>query len=157
MNTNARFMREAIEITRAGIQAGQTPFGAVIVRNAEAISAAHNTVWRDCDPTAHAEINAIRQASRKLGSIALDGCAIYTTCEPCPMCLAAIHWARISKVIYGACISDAAAAGFNELRVDAARLVEIGESKLEIESGVLVEECRELFQLWKRGRAAKAY
>ncbi len=151
------FMRQAIAKTRAGIDAGQTPFGAAIVRNGRLLALAHNTVWRDCDPTAHAEVNAIREAARKLNNIDLSGCVMYATCEPCPMCLSAIHWSRISRVVFGASIADAADAGFNELRVEAAALVRLGGSSLEVEGGLLGGECRELFSVWKRGRAAKAY
>lgn len=150
-------MRLAIEKTRAGIAAGQTPFGAVIVHKAEAVVAAHNTVWRDTDPTAHAEINAIRQAATLLNRIDLRGCTMYTTTEPCPMCLAAIHWAKLDRVIYGATIADAAEAGFHELRVPAKMMVEVGGSPLRVEVGPLRQECRELFDLWKQTALSGAY
>src|SRR5262245_14130760 len=116
------FMWRAVEKAREGIAKGQSPFGAVVVSDGKVVAAAHNTVWLDTDPTAHAEINAIRQAATVLGSIALHGCTMYTTCEPCPMCLAAIHWAKIGRVVYGASIADAAAGGFTELRVPAKEL-----------------------------------
>ncbi len=143
-------MSLAIAKARDGIAAGQTPFGAIIVRGSELVAATHNTVWRDTDPTAHAEVNCIRSAATAIKLIDLSGCEMYSTCEPCPMCLSAIHWAKIDRVVYGATIADAANAGFCELHVDARRLVELGNSPLKVESGLLREECAQLFELWKK-------
>ncbi len=150
-------MLAAIETAQAGIEAGQTPFGAAIVRNSRLVVAAHNTVWQDTDPTAHAEVNAIRRAALSLGSIDLSGCDLYTTCEPCPMCLSAIHWAKIGQVYYGATIQDAAAAGFSELHVPAARLAEMGGSHLRVHPGMLTRQCQELFHAWKQASKSKRY
>jgi guanine deaminase len=155
--TQEQFMRAAIEKAREGIAAGQSPFGSVIVRDGKIIAATHNTVWRDGDPTAHAEVNNIRAAARALSTIDLSGCVLYATCEPCPMCLSAIHWAKISRVVYGASIADAAAAGFSELRVEARRLAELGGSPLHVESGLLTRECRALFDEFLRAGKAKTY
>src|SRR5947199_8683101 len=113
------FMRLAIQKAQEGIACGQSPFGSVIVRAGDVVAATHNTVWRDGDPTAHAEVNCIRRAATALGTIFLNGCTMYSTTEPCPMCLSATHWAKIARVVYGASIADAAAAGFCELYVDA--------------------------------------
>jgi tRNA(Arg) A34 adenosine deaminase TadA len=143
------FMREAIAKARAGIRAGQTPFGAAVVHGGRVLVAAHNTVWRDTDPTAHAEVGALRQAARLLERIDLAGCDLFTTCEPCPMCLAATHWAKVDRVVFGATIEDAAAAGFTELFLPAREMVERGGSRLRVEGGVCREECRELFRVWK--------
>ena len=150
-------MRRAIELARRGIEAGQSPFGAVIIRNGRIVAEAHNTVWADTDPTAHAEINAIRLAAGKLGTIDLTGCTMYSTCEPCPMCLAAIHWAKLDRVYYGAQIADAAAAGFSELAVPAAELADRGGSQLQVLPGPLRRECQELFKLWKLKWPTRAY
>jgi len=90
------------------------PFGAVIVCKGKIIASSHNTVIKDNDPTAHAEINVIRKATRKMKSFILSDCELYTTCEPCPMCFAAIHWAKIKKVYYGASSKDAAKIGFDD-------------------------------------------
>ncbi len=155
--TDEHYMRLAIETTRAGIAAGQSPFGAVIVHNGEVIARAHNTVWRSLDPTAHAEINAIREAATLLRDIDLRGCTMYTTTEPCPMCLAASHWAKLDRVLYGATIADAADAGFHELRVPAKMMVEVGQSPLRVELGPLQDECRALFDLWKQTGLSAAY
>ena len=85
---DATFMWRAIEKVREGIIAGQSPFAQAVVKDGKVVAATHNTVWRDTDPTCHAEVNAIRQAAAALASINLTGCVMYTTCEPCPMCLA---------------------------------------------------------------------
>src|SRR5690606_6084224 len=128
-------MNEAIRVCREGIADGQTPFGSAIVRDGLLVAARHNTVWRDLDPTAHAEVHAIRAAAGALRPIDLSGCSLFTTCEPCPMCLAAIHWSRIDRVVFGATIADAAAAGFHEMPVAAAQLAALGHSPLRIEEG----------------------
>ncbi len=126
------------------------PSAPIIVRGSDVIATTHNTVWRDTDPTAHAEINCIRSAAKAIKSIDLSGCEMYSTCEPCPMCLAAIHWSKIDRVVFGATIDDAARAGFCELHVDARVLAEMGQSPLKVESGVLQEECVQLFEIWKK-------
>jgi tRNA(Arg) A34 adenosine deaminase TadA len=102
-------------------------------------------------------VNALRQACREVKAIHLTGFAVATTCEPCPMCMAALHWARVGTVYYGASIADAAAAGFNELHLPAAELLRIGGSTVELVSGVLAEECRELFGQWSRTPLARSY
>ncbi|MHC4547749.1 MAG: nucleoside deaminase [Planctomycetota bacterium] len=111
-------MDEAARLAREGVAQGEGgPFGAVVVRDGGVVGAAGNRVLADRDPTAHAEILAIRDACRQLGRIHLNGCEIYTTCEPCPMCLAAIHWARLDRVYYVQTRDDAAAAGFMDRRL----------------------------------------
>jgi guanine deaminase len=147
--SESELMSLAIAKAREGIAAGQSPFGAIIVRGVEVVAVTHNTVWRDTDPTAHAEVNCIRAAASALKLIDLSGCEMYSTCEPCPMCLAAIHWAKIDRVVFGATIADAAAAGFCELHVGAQVLAAMGKSPLKVESGLLQEECAQLFALWK--------
>lgn len=150
-------MKQACDIARRGIQIGQSPFGAVIVQNEQLVCEAHNTVWRDTDPTAHAEMNALRSASRRFGSVDLKDCTLYSTCEPCPMCLSAIHWANLRRVVYGATIEDAARAGFRELFVPAKQMVEMGKSRLVVEEWTDKRECVSLFQKWKSGGSAKSY
>ncbi len=113
------------------------------------MAATHNTVWRDLDPTAHAEVNCIRTAAKALETISLGGCEMYSTCEPCPMCLSAIHWSKIDRVVFGATIADAAAAGFCELHVAAAELARAGGSALKVESGLMRDECAALFAFWR--------
>ena len=94
------FMREAIAISIENVKNGGGPFGAVIVKDNEIIARGANRVTASNDPTAHAEVSAIREAARKLGTFNLSGCEIYTSCEPCPMCLGAIYWSRLDKIYY---------------------------------------------------------
>jgi guanine deaminase len=155
--SDAQWMQQAIDKADEGIADGQAPFGAVIVRGGQLVCAVHNTVWRDTDPTAHAEINAIRAAAKSLGTIGLHGCEMFTTCEPCPMCLSAIHWAKLERVVYGADIADAAVAGFSELRMPAKVLAATAGSLLRVEGGLLTEECRALFQRWLQSPKRKSY
>ncbi|HEY2159452.1 MAG TPA: nucleoside deaminase [Isosphaeraceae bacterium] len=155
--TEADFMRRAIETTREGIAAGQSPFGSVIAKDGAVVAATHNTLWRDTDPTAHAEVNCLRRAARALNTVDLSGCTLYSTCEPCPMCLAAIHWAKLDRVVFGATIDDADAAGFSELHVAAVDLARMGGSPLVVEGGLLREECAALFDEWKRAGLCQAY
>ncbi len=104
-----KWMRLAIRSAQAGIRRAEGgPFGAAIVRGNQMIAVAHNTVLKDHDATCHAEVNAIRIASKKLKRFDLSDCVIYSTTEPCPMCFSAIHWARIAKVIFGTAIADVA-------------------------------------------------
>lgn len=110
----SQFLDKAIEISLESIHKGGGPFGACIVRNGEIISLEHNTVTIDNDPTAHAEINAIRSAARKLGKFDLSECVIYSSTEPCPMCLSAIYWARIPIVYYATTRKDAEQIGFSD-------------------------------------------
>ena len=102
-----RFMRRAVELSIENVNNGGGPFGAVIVKDGEIISEGVNRVTANNDPTAHAEVTAIRAACAKLGTFQLDGCIVYTSCEPCPMCLSAIYWAGISKIYYGNTKKDA--------------------------------------------------
>jgi guanine deaminase len=155
--TEQEYMRVAIRKAQEGIASGQSPFGSVIVQRDQVVAATHNTVWCDGDPTAHAEINCVRAAALALKTIFLHGCTLYSTTEPCPMCLSAIHWAKIERVVYGAVIADATAAGFCELCVDAKVLAEMGKSPLKVESGLLREECADLFAQWLQAGKARAY
>lgn len=155
---NERLMRTAIEVCQKGIAAGQSPFGAVVATaGGEVVAAAHNQVRMSCDATAHAEVAAIRGACRALGTIDLAGHVIATTCEPCPMCAAAIHWANLDEVIYGAGIDDAAGGGFRELPLRCHQIYRSCGSNVKPTWGVLAKECRELFEQWKNGPNPKAY
>ena len=101
------FMREAIRLANESVERGGGPFGAVIVKDGEIVAGSSNSVTIDNDPTAHAEVNTIREACRKLRTFDHSGCTIYTSCEPCPMCLGAIYWARFGKIFYGNTRKDA--------------------------------------------------
>ena len=108
------FMREAIALSVENVQNNGGPFGAVIVKNGEIIARGVNRVTANNDPTAHAEVSAIRAAAAKLGTFDLSGCEIFTSCEPCPMCLGAIYWAHLDKIYYGNTKTDAAKIGFDD-------------------------------------------
>ena len=139
-------MRLAIERCREGLARGQSPFGCAIAIGDCIVASEHNTVVLTTDITAHAEVNAIRAGNRALKNIFLEGAVVATTCEPCPMCMAALHWARVDTVYYGATIADAESAGFNELQLPAAELLRQGGSPLKLVGGTLAEECKKLFQ-----------
>lgn len=112
--THHELMQRAIELSVQNVQQGGGPFGAVIARHGEVLAEGVNRVTANHDPTAHAEVQAIREATRRLGTFDLTGCDIYASCEPCPMCLGAIYWARLDHLYYAATQHDAAGAGFDD-------------------------------------------
>jgi tRNA(Arg) A34 adenosine deaminase TadA len=113
--TDQEYMQRAIEMGQKGMRAGAGgPFGAVVVRDGIILSEAHNGVFAHNDPTAHAEVQAIRAACQKIDHYQLEGATLYTTCEPCPMCLGAIYWARPARIVYACTRDDAAEAGFDD-------------------------------------------
>ena len=109
-----RFMQMAINLSIANVANGGGPFGAVIVHNGEVIATGTNRVTANNDPTAHAEVSAIREACAKVGNFKLEGCVCYTSCEPCPMCLSALYWAGVSRIVYGNTKDDAKAINFDD-------------------------------------------
>ena len=153
----AALMQLAIAKCREGIAQGQSPFGCTIAMGDKVVSIAHNTVLATLDVTAHAEVNALRIACQQQGDIHLPGAVVATTCEPCPMCTAALHWARVGQVYYGATIADAQAAGFNEMQVPAAEIARLGGSSIQLQPGLLTDDCRELFAEWKRTANPRTY
>ena len=114
MEQDKRFMQRAIDLSIENVKNGGGPFGAVIVRDGEVIAEGTNRVTANCDPTAHAEVMAIRRACQQVKTFHLDGCTIYTSCEPCPMCLSAIYWAGISRICYANTKEDAEAIDFGD-------------------------------------------
>jgi tRNA(Arg) A34 adenosine deaminase TadA len=157
MTAPEALMRLAIDAARRGVAKGQSPFGCAIALNGNVVAAAHNVVLLTTDCTAHAEINALREACQAVGDVHLTGALVATTCEPCPMCMSALHWARVETVYYGASIADAAAAGFNELHLPAADVLRIGRSDVRLVPGVLSEECRTLFKEWGSTPGTRSY
>jgi guanine deaminase len=151
------YMRMAIEKARQGIIAGQSPFGACIVRDDKVLSCEHNLVWQTPDATAHAEITAIRTACINHKTVKLAGATIYSTTEPCPMCFAAIHWAGIDRIVYGASIPDAQRAGFNELSISNFDMKRLGASEVNIVPGFLAIEAVDLFTQWLASPQHRAY
>ncbi len=155
---NPAFMRRAIDEALENLPAMDGgPFGACLVRGDEVLAVAHNTVLKDLDPTCHGEMNAIRRAARKLQHYDLSGCEIYSTTEPCPMCFAAIHWARIGRLIYGTGIIEVARLGFNELTLDNRQMQALGRSPVAIYPGFLVDACRQLLAKWARMPGRQVY
>jgi len=150
-------MRLAIKKAAEGVKKGQSPFGACIAREGKVISCAHNIVWKNTDITAHAEMQAIREACRRLKSIDLSGCVIYSTCEPCPMCFSACHWAGLSRIVYGARIADAEKIGFRELKISNKIMKKIGHSHMAISRDFLREENLALLRLWSKRRDKRVY
>jgi len=143
------YMRAAIDQARKSVAGGAGgPFGACIVRDGKVLAVASNHVLMNHDPTAHAEVTAIRQACSELGTHLLEGAEIYSTTEPCPMCFAAIHWARIARVYYGTNIADVDALGFNEMTLSNQQMREIGGSPVEIVPDFQREECVSLLEYW---------
>jgi len=152
-----KFMRLAIKKAKQGIVKGQTPFGACIVKAGKVIACSHNLVWKNSDITAHAEITAIRLACKRLKKIDLSGCVIYSTCEPCPMCFAACHWSKISRIVFGCAIKDAKNYGFNELQISNSKLKQLAKNKIRITPAILVKENIELFDFWKKQAKSRIY
>jgi tRNA(Arg) A34 adenosine deaminase TadA len=145
-----QFMRLALEAAQESVQSDRGgPFGACIVRDGQVLAVAGNRVLESHDPTAHAEVGAIRAACAALGTHHLEGAHIYSTTEPCPMCFSAIHWARIGSISYGTSIEDVAKLGFNELPVSNQQLIELGQSPLNLEKDFMRDECFELLQFWE--------
>jgi tRNA(Arg) A34 adenosine deaminase TadA len=141
-------MRQAIEIALEGVRAGRGgPFGALVVRDGRVIGSGSNQVVGDNDPTAHAEIVAIRRACASVGSFQLDGCELYTTCEPCPMCLGAIYWSRVERVVFACDRADAARAGFDDAHFYEELGRSLGERKLPFEQ-LLRDEALAAFRTW---------
>jgi guanine deaminase len=153
-----KFMKIALEEAYSGINNSEGgPFGACLVIGSEVIARAHNTVIKDNDPTAHAEVNAIRQASQKLKNYNLEDAVIFSTTEPCPMCFAASHWAKIKKIYYGTKIEDVKELGFNELSISNEEMKTKGNSPVVFEGSVLLEECEKLLKDFQKLEEKKLY
>lgn len=150
------FMEIACDEAARGMKAGDGgPFGAVIVKDNKVVSVGHNRVLTSKDSTAHAEIEAIRNAEKALDTYDLSGCEIYTSCYPCPMCLGAIMWARISRVYFGCSTEDAAAIGFDD-RVFYEAIAAQGHPVIELEQ-MESQPCREVFRKWMQIENRQSY
>ena len=136
------FMKLAIEEAKKG----DSPYGAVIVKDNEVIASSRNTVRRDSDPSAHAEINVIRSLTSKNNNLSLEGYTIYTTGEPCPMCAAACVWAGLSEIVVGASIADLIAANQSQINISCEEIIAKGFREIKVTKGLLRKECVELFK-----------
>jgi guanine deaminase len=151
------FMRHAISLATENVRSGRGgPFGAVIVRDGEILAEGTNSVTETSDPTAHAEVNAIRHACRKLGVFSLSGCVIYTSCEPCPMCLASIYWANIERIYYGNTCQDAARIDFDDAFIYRELALAPASRAIPAER-MLAEEAWQSFQAWRDAAAKVKY
>jgi guanine deaminase len=142
-------MRRAIAVAMDNLRCGGGPFGAVVVKDGKVVAEGANRVTVDHDPSAHAEVVAIRRACRALGNFQLAGCDLYTSCEPCPMCLGAIYWARPTRVFYGGTAGDAAAAGFDDAFIYE-ELKRPHETRRIPMTGILRDEALAVFWAWKQ-------
>jgi len=154
---DVKYMQLALNACRVGVDLGQTPFGACIARDGEVLACTYNNVWSEMDPTAHAEVGAIRMACRELGEVQLEGATIYSTTEPCPMCFSAIHWARIKRIVFGGSIEDAKMYGFNELPVSNQTLKEQGGIDVEISPHFMRNDALKLFEYWQKQPGSRPY
>ena len=142
------FLREAIKMAEASVKLGGGPFAALVVRNGEIIGRGNNRVTLNLDPSAHAEIQAIRDACSHIGDYRLEDCTLYVSCEPCPMCLAACYWARLTRIVFAASASDAASAGFDDVYIRQELGMEKDQRQLSMDQG-LRDEAQEVFSLWQ--------
>ena len=150
------FMRKAIELSLENVKNGGGPFGAVIVKDGKVIATGVNRVTANHDPTAHAEVNAIREACAKLHTFDLSGCEIYTSCEPCPMCLGAIYWAHLDKIYYGNNQIDAARIGFDDSFIYHELALKREDRHKPIEE-LLPEEAKVAFREWEENADKVTY
>lgn len=145
---NERFLLETIRLADESIANGGGPFGAVVVRDGEIVGRGNNRVTLDNDPTAHAEVRAIRDACHNLGDFQLSGCELYVNCEPCPMCLSAAYWARLDAIYYAAGAADAAEAGFDDVLIRDELQHPPTERRLPMQQA-LREVALETFKRWR--------
>lgn len=150
-------MARAIELSNENVRSGRGgPFGAVIVKEGKVIAEGANSVTESKDPTAHAEVMAIREACKKLGSFELKGCEIYTSCEPCPMCVGAIYWARLDRVYFAATAADAAEAGFDDQFIYAELSRTPGKRKIPMVR-LMRTQALAAFRAWQKSSDKTAY
>jgi tRNA(Arg) A34 adenosine deaminase TadA len=148
INIHEKFMRRAIELARSGMDGGAGgPFGCIVVKDGEIVGEGNNQVTSTNDPTAHAEVVAIREACRSLETFQLEGCEIYTSCEPCPMCLGAIYWARPAAIYFAGTQADAAEAGFDDEHFYTQLALANAERELPLQN-LLRNEARRVFSEW---------
>lgn len=154
---NIEFLKEAVRLSDENIKSGKGgPFGCVIVKDGKIIAKGSNLVTSSNDPTAHAEVVAIREACKTLNTFQLTGCELYTSCEPCPMCLGAIYWARPDKVYYANTREDAAAIGFDDEFIYQEIAIPIDDRKILFQH-VALDEAKHVFSNWKNNPGRKEY
>lgn len=149
MSYNEKFMKKAIAASIKNIEQGGGPFGAVIVKDGKVIATGCNRVTANNDPTAHAEVSTIRKACKKLNTFDLSGCEIYSSCEPCPMCLSAIYWAHIDRLYYGNSKKDAAKIGFDDSFIYDELDLKPADRKIP-STQILSDKAIKAFQMWDK-------
>lgn len=154
--SNEELMRVAIEAAVENVKNGGGPFGAVIAKKGEIVSVGVNRVTANNDPTAHAEVSAIRAACAELGTFDLSGCEIFTSCEPCPMCLGAIYWAHLDKIYYGCSKKDAADAGFDDSMIYDELALPM-EGRMKPVEELLSDEAMSSFDAWREAEDRVEY
>lgn len=146
--TDTAFLHQAVRLAHDHMKAGAGgPFGAVVACDADLLAAGWNQVTSTHDPTAHAEVVALRAAAKRLGTHVLTGCTLYTSCEPCPMCLAAAYWARVERIVFAATRDDAALAGFDDAMLYRELSLDLGDRQLPMVQG-LRSEAQAVFAAW---------
>jgi tRNA(Arg) A34 adenosine deaminase TadA len=145
---DSKYMRQAIALSKVSVEKGGGPFGAVIVKDGKVVARGNNLVTRKNDPTAHAEVSAIRLACKKLNTFDLTGCTIYTSCEPCPMCLSAIYWAHIDKIYYGCTQLDAKKIDFDDSFIYDQIALRPEQRSIPSEN-ILNQEAVAAFEMWQ--------
>lgn len=150
------FMQQAIELSKENVLNGGGPFGAVIVRDGAVIATGTNRVTANNDPTAHAEVNAIRSACAKEGTFKLEGCTCYTSCEPCPMCLAALYWAGVERIFYGNTKDDAKAINFDDSFIYDEIAKPYAKRAIPI-INIMREEAISAFKMWEKSEDKVEY
>ncbi|MEK3875960.1 nucleoside deaminase [Paenibacillus sp. FSL M7-0420] len=156
MDHDEYFMRLAIETARQGIERFEFPFGCCIAQDSYRYVVTGNHCFTSADPTAHAEITAIREWSRLYGAISLQETVIYSTSEPCLMCLGAINWARIPRIVYGTSLHSCIHHGFGEADINSAALLNTFLHSVSMEGGVLEQACEQLFESWEKKKRLTA-
>lgn len=146
-DTDAIYLKKAIEIACLSVEQNGGPFGAIIVKDNQIIGTGNNQVTQNNDPTAHAEIMAIRDACNTLNNFSLEGCTLYSSCEPCPMCMSAIYWSRLERVVFAATEQDAADAGFDDAHIAQELCQPYSKRSLKIEH-VKHEDSQQSFMAW---------
>ncbi len=144
---NLKYMRKAIAVSKKSVETGGGPFGAVVVKDGKIVAYSNNRVTMDNDPTAHAEVMAIRKACKKLKTFDLSGCELYASCEPCPMCLSAMYWAHIDRYYYANQKEDAKAIGFDDQFIYEELDKPAGKRSMPREQ-IMRDEAMEVFRMW---------
>ncbi len=150
--TDVDFMRLALQAAWQGIERGEMPFGACLVRDGRVVSTAYHSTRSARDTTAHAEVQALREAGRRLQPLDLIGCVMFATCEPCPMCFSACLLAKVSRIVYACRMEDTEKIGIRQIPIPSALMKEISRSNLELVPNVLRDEGLKLFEGWQKKR-----